>query len=108
MKHEPKPDRTYYEKHNVRIVRDDLNWKVATIRKSGARAKVQGEELAGQISYHGSLAQACAEAALRIADAGEKANLRAYWSDLTEAIADLKAHIRAGKFPVDMPARIKT
>jgi hypothetical protein len=91
MKSKPKPERVYYDKHGIRISQGDLNWTVATIRKSGERSKVQGEDRAGKVTYHPTLASACKEAALRMADAGEKASLRAYWSDLTEALADLKA-----------------
>jgi hypothetical protein len=91
MKHEPKPERIFYEKHGIRIAQGDLNWTVATIRKSGERSKVQGEDRVGNVTYHPTLASACGEAALRIADAGEKASLRAYWSDLTDAILELKA-----------------
>jgi hypothetical protein len=101
LKREQKPEKIYYEKFSIRISRDELNWKVATLGKRGKDAAVPGEETAKGITYHGTLAQACSEAALRMADAGEKASLRAYWSDLTAAIAGLKAHFRE-------PARIKT
>lgn len=101
MKREQKPERVYYEKHGIRISQDDRQWIVTTLRTAGDKAAKPGAEVSGKQTYHGTLASACGEASLRMADSGEKASLRSYWSDLTEAIADLKAHFRE-------PARIKT
>lgn len=83
-------ERIFYECHGVRISRDELSWKVATLGKRGKDAATPGEETTKAVTYHGSLAAACQEAAHRVADAGERGTLREYAELLKMAVAELR------------------
>ena len=93
---ETKPERVYYDKHGIRISRDEMNWKVATIQKRGDKSREPGSEAVANITYHGSLASACCEAAHRVADAGERGTLREYAELLKMAVAELRTVPNAG------------
>ena len=84
-----KPNRIIYRGHGVKIIRDETNWMVANIGKSGERSKKPGEETDKGQTFHPTLASACTEAALRIADDAEPFTLRGYAEKLKMAIEEL-------------------
>jgi hypothetical protein len=71
-------------------VRDDLNWVVATLAKAGEKSRTPGETVVRNQTYHGSLAQECAEAAFRVADQDESDSLRGYAQTLREIVNELR------------------
>jgi hypothetical protein len=92
---EQKTIRIFYDKHGVRIARDELQWTVSNLRHAGKDALNAGELMTCASSYHPSLASACEEAAYRIADQTEKATLADYARKMREAIADLREMVDA-------------
>ena len=82
-------DRTFYSGHGVQIVRDDLNWVVSTLATAGEKSRVPGVEVVRNQTYHGTLAQACEEAAQRVADRVEVASLKSYAEALRAIVGEL-------------------
>ena len=71
------------------IRRFSHGWAVERRVPTGEGASTPGEPADREITYHGTLAQACRRCALRIADAAEAETLRHYARRLDEAILDL-------------------
>jgi hypothetical protein len=82
-------DRTFYSGHGVQITRDDLQWIVSTLTKSGEKSKTPGETVIRNQTYHATLAQACAEAAQRVADTDTRHTLEGYTETLRGIVGEL-------------------
>ena len=82
-------DRVFYSAHGVQIVRDDLNWTVSSLGRAGEKSRTPGEMVVRNQTYHGTLRQACVEAAERVADADERDSLRGYAETLRGMVNEL-------------------
>ena len=83
-----------YEKNGIRIEQYDAGWLTCRVKRN----QKTGEEYTGDNTYHATLAQACARAAHRVADAAEAKTLANYASLLRATVAEICVYV-----PLDAP-----
>lgn len=83
-------DSTIFRTKHIAIGKFDRGWWVGQAQKAKGTGADKEEDTWGRKSWHGTLAGACANAALRETDAAEAQTLRTYAATLESSIRRLE------------------